>query len=409
MGSWAYLAKLGQDIRASYWFAPAVLVVLASVLAEVTLATDRSGAGLPAWLPGLAQVQGDGARAVLVTIAQSAIGVAGVMFSMTLVAVSFASSNYGPRLIGNFMRDRGNQISLGVLIATFVYCLLVLRAVRGPAGDGGGAFVPELALAVALTLAFVSVGTVIYFIHHVPETINASNLTAALGRRLQRTIRAMIDAGAGARADPDPGPWPEGEGVAVSLDATGYIQTLDIDRLREIAADEGWFIEVHRAPGSFVDPFAEVLTVWGPKAAVEARRDALCEVFATGAEQTERQNVLFIVDQLVEMIARALSPGVNDPFTAINCLNWLFAGLREAVLHGPGLVPAEAGRVRWPRVSVRGLLARGFGQARAYVAGDPLARAHAERLLAMLVDELPAGPHRDAVTEELRALKDRAA
>ncbi|MEY8839441.1 DUF2254 family protein, partial [Cribrihabitans sp. XS_ASV171] len=180
----ALALKTFYDIRASYWFVPTCLALLAVVLAQVTLWID----GHPDWvgtvLPeSMIHTQIDGARTTLSVIAQSVIGVAGVMFSITMVAVSFASGNFGPRLIGNFMRDRGNQWSLGILISTFVYALIILRAVQSKFG-AEEAFVPQLSLVVAMGLAFLSVMVVIYFVHHVPETINVSNIAARLGREL---------------------------------------------------------------------------------------------------------------------------------------------------------------------------------------------------------------------------------
>lgn len=133
MNKRALLLKLAQDMRASYWFIPANMVLFAIVLAYGSEWLDHNAEILPFQFPeSLIDTQVEGARSTLSTIATSVIGVTGVMFSMTIVAVSFAAGNYGPRLIGNFMRNRGNQISLGILIATFVYALLILRAVQDP-------------------------------------------------------------------------------------------------------------------------------------------------------------------------------------------------------------------------------------------------------------------------------------
>jgi uncharacterized membrane protein len=135
MSKRALVSKLIQDVRASYWFLPGSLVCLAALLAQGTLYLDQHPDFLPFDLPkGLRDTQVDGARSLMSIISQSVFGVAGVMFSMTIVAVSFASGNFGPRLIGNFMRDRGNQWSLGILVATFVYALLITRAIQSPTG-----------------------------------------------------------------------------------------------------------------------------------------------------------------------------------------------------------------------------------------------------------------------------------
>lgn len=144
MGKRAYLLKLLQDVRASYWFLPSLLVLVGLLLASVMGWVDRNPSVVLFNLPKtLLDTQADGARSTLAVIAQSVIGVTGVVFSMTLVAVSFASGNFGPRLIGNFMRDRSTQWSLGILIATFVYALVVLRTVQDEIDGGAAQFVPQ--------------------------------------------------------------------------------------------------------------------------------------------------------------------------------------------------------------------------------------------------------------------------
>ena len=190
----ALATKHVQDVRASYWFLPSVLVVGSIGLATLSQFIDRNTDMLPFDLPdALRAKKATGARASLSMIAQSMIGVAGMMFSMTIVAVTFASGNYGPRLIGNLMRDRGNQWSLGILIATFVYAALILNAVQDDTGGSTDLFVPYYSMAITQGLTLVSVLTMIYFVHHVPETINVSNITAKLGHKLNEEVRAAID------------------------------------------------------------------------------------------------------------------------------------------------------------------------------------------------------------------------
>ena len=192
----AALARIG----ASYWFVPAILTSLAFGLALASVAVDRGrGGAFAAEVPFGAPLAAEDARTLLSIVAQSIFGVTGVMFSMTILAVSFATGKYGPRLIGNFMRDRVNQWSLGILTATFVYALVVTRSVQ--TGDAGApAFVPHLSILVALVLTLASIAVVIYFVHHIPETIDISRLIAAIGRRLLADIRELAEAQAEAAA-----------------------------------------------------------------------------------------------------------------------------------------------------------------------------------------------------------------
>lgn len=186
----ANFAKVFLDLRASYWFIPACMTLAAIILSMLMTWLDANYAAN--WMRDfqwLTASRTDGARSVLNVIAGSTIGVAGVTFSITIVAVSFASANFGPRLIANFMRDRGNQITLGTFIGTYVYCLMVLRTVRDASApnieNSFQAFVPHFSVLAALVLALSSVAVLIYFIHHVPESLNVENLAAKVGRQLQ--------------------------------------------------------------------------------------------------------------------------------------------------------------------------------------------------------------------------------
>ena len=188
----AHLLDLWDTLRSSYWFIPSLMAVGAVVLSVVTTMADgRVGSD---WIDGVSWLYAnkpEGARTLLSTVAGSMIGVAGVTFSITIASVVYASGQYGPRLLSNFMRDTGNQVTLGTFIATFLYGLLVLRTIRtadegsggaNPSGDLTGAFVPHIAILVGLVLALASIAVLIYFIHHVPDSIHVSNVIAGIGR-----------------------------------------------------------------------------------------------------------------------------------------------------------------------------------------------------------------------------------
>jgi uncharacterized membrane protein len=183
-----------DQLRASYWFIPSLMSVGAVVLAFGTAAVDHALG--PEWIYEVEWLQANrpsGARDVLSAIASSMITVAGVVFSITVASVVYASAQHGPRLLTNFMRDRGNQITLGTFIATYLYCLLVLRTVRESGEPEGldeeiAAFVPHVGLFVGLFLAVCSIAVLVYFIHHVPRSIHISNVIADIGRELRGMI-----------------------------------------------------------------------------------------------------------------------------------------------------------------------------------------------------------------------------
>ncbi|MDV7142032.1 DUF2254 domain-containing protein [Tropicimonas sp. TH_r6] len=382
-GSRAWLAKVLGDLRASYWAVPGLCLVGAHLLAALTLLADRHHPELAAAMPtAFPDMQAAGARGLLTLMASSVIGVAGVMFSMTMVAVSFASGNFGPRLIGNFMRDRGTQWSLGILVGTFAFCLQILRAVQP--GSNADGFLPSLSLNAALWLTLISTCTMVYFVHHVPEIIKVSNIAAALGRRLETCLREEIGAA------PSDAAWqiPAGDPVArPSLGRSGYVQTLDTDRLQDIADCNQWRLRLCAQPGDFVAagmPVLEVFAEDGARAPDDRDHGALCACFAIGDERTENQDLTFLVDQLVEMTARALSSGVNDPFTACDCLNRMYAALDVLLTCPTGAPQDEYGQMGRNRTTFCGLLERSFAASCPYIVTDRMVCDHASVLVARL-------------------------
>ncbi|WP_372805107.1 DUF2254 domain-containing protein [Loktanella salsilacus] len=392
--------KILRQVRTSYWFWPSTLVLGALCLAALVEWIDTQPGlmrdVLPDWLTA---IDPDGARDTLSTLATAVIGVAGVMFSMTLVAVSFAADTFGPRLIGNFMRDRGTQISFGLLLGTFVFNIVMLRSVQG----GDAAFVPYAGLTMALFLALISVFTIIYYIHHVPETINVSNISSDLGHQFSASIRELIAERAKIEVE-DVRPALNAQEIGVTLAARGYIQQLDTDALHNCACDNDWIIQVERSAGEFITPHTDVLTVLTVSPLTDKQIKVLQSAFATGNDRTEVQSTAYFADQLVEMIARALSPGFNDPFTAMNCLNWLDAGLQDALLHDGGLKPLTTQRVRYPHLDFPALFAVSFGAALPYTVTDRMCRARHLALTQELLTRA-TGRNRDVIAALVPALR----
>ncbi len=334
----AKLLQLYRHLWTSYWCIPVAFLLLSVALAAATTGIDHvfKESITPAAYY-LRAVEPDTARVILSTIAGSIIGVAGVVFSITMVAVSFASGNFGPRLIGNMMRDRGSQVSLGCFIGTFVFSLIALRFVRD-GGDGVEAFTPYVSIATSMGLALACMGVLIYFIHHVPETINIELIVAKLGRALKSGIESRFRVNyVDVKTPGIDGDWRDDadrkDATEITLAEDGYIQALDVDRLDEIASLNSLYIEILRRPGAFVTNCDPVCAVWHKEDFSRETEARVQACFATGASPTVNQNIEFVADQLVEIIARALSPGVNDPYTAIACINWLKVGILHFAEH----------------------------------------------------------------------------
>lgn len=371
----ARLRARWQETRASYWFYPALFTTLATLLAFATVWVDRQGGSV--WLAQhdwIDIVRPEGARTILNVIAGSMIGVASTVFSITIAAVVYASGSYGPRLLSNFMEDRGNQLSLATFIATFVYAVLVLRVVRDvkeSMGDPG--FVPQLSLVIATLLMGVSIAILVYFLNHVPSSIRINAVLEGIGARLLREVHERFPDDC---IEESVGDAPQGE--QIKAHGTGYIQIVDFAGLDEIARDAGCRLELRLRPGDFVHPGIALVGVVGAKID-DAMREAVQDCFSTGVMRSRAQDIEFLIDELVEIALRALSPGINDPFTAVTAMHWLGAataaiGQRE-LRGGP-----DRGDYDWNRVvplndDFDHFVTRGFGGIMSAAATSPIAAA----------------------------------
>jgi uncharacterized membrane protein len=338
------LRNLWEVLRSTFWLVPALMTLVAAALSFALIALDQAVRDRVLEQAGWIWAGGpEGARELLSTVAGSMITVAGVVFSITIVALSLASSQFGPRLLRNFIRDTGNQVVLGTFIATFVYCLLVLRTVRGADNQQ---FVPALAITVGLALAMASLGVLIYFIHHVAASIQVTHLITVVSEDLLYTIDRLFPEELG-HGDPEPqgrlpaAHLPESfacEARRVDAARSGYLQAIDGETLMQLATEHDLIVHVNHRPGHFVVQTSALATVWPGDRLDEPLAEELCDAFLVGAERTLTQDVEFAVDQLVEVAVRALSPGMNDPFTAIACIDRLgeaLCQLAKRVLPSP--------------------------------------------------------------------------
>ena len=301
------------------------MVRLAALLAVIMIALDEAFPDPPVEaLEWVYTSSPDGVRSLLSTIAGSMISVAGVTFSITIATLTLASSQLGPRLLNNFMRDRGNQVVLGTFVANFVYCLLVLRAVRSPDEI---AFVPHLAAMVGVFLTIVSLGVLIYFFDHVSSMIQANNLIARIGDELESSIDRLFSKHGDSnrlRRDEDIPDDLEKSGRGVEAGDNGYLQAVDYEALCKAAYKANVLLKLRYRPGDFVPKGSEIVLIYpGERDAetLESLEAAIHGSFALGADKLRLQDVEFTIYQLVEIAVRSLSPGINDPFTAITCLN----------------------------------------------------------------------------------------
>ncbi|GFM27333.1 DUF2254 domain-containing protein [Novosphingobium sp. PY1] len=407
------------SIRASYWFYPALFALGGLLLALVLVHLDRIGASR--WLSEtnwIIPARPEGANNILTVLSGSMIGVASTVFSITIAAVAYASGTYGPRLLTNFMEDKGNQLSLATFIGTFVYAITVLRAVRSQDEAAIGAvpaeamssagFVPQLSLLVAFALMIVAVAVLVYFLHHIPASIRINTVLQNIGERLLREIDGRFQES----GDKDPPVRPLPAGTPVPASESGYVRLIEFTTLVELARKHELLLALRVRPGDFVYPGVP-LVLAGERRLPDHLAHSVREAFAIGGSRTSEQDLEFSIDELVEIALRALSPGINDPFTAITAIHWL------------GAATAEIGRRRldkekWnegdpdcpvfpPTNDFAHFLQRGFVAARGAIASNRLTALVALDALATAAGQVLGSHRRGLLVREAGALADLTA
>ncbi len=321
-----------EVLRTSLWFVPAIEVAAAIALFIGTNAADRAAYRGDFTLPGwVISGSADAAREILTAIAAAIITVVGVVFSIILVTLTLASTQFGPRMLRNFIRDRGTQVTLGTFVATFVYSVLVLASIgTGSHGD----FVPHISVTVTLGLMVADLGVLIYFIHHTAISIQLPQVIAGIAADLTEAIQTQ---GNPPRGGPESGTSPvrllalaDSAGGILLAPESGYLQFIKHQNLVKLATKANAVINLEQRPGHFIVQGHRYATVWPPEAAPLVRQ-ALGRAHVVGPYRTLTQDMSFGIDQLVEIALRALSAAVNDTFTALTCIDWLGENLCKIV------------------------------------------------------------------------------
>lgn len=318
----ALIQKIRIYVKAAFWILPG-LIVLAGILAGFGIVQfDRSGIAPKEILVSPFVYNGDteGARTLLATLATSTIGVAGTVFSITIAALSLAAGQMGPRLLRNFTQDRGNQVTLGIFLGTFCYALMVMRGVRT---DGEAAFTPYFSVSLAMLLAFLCVATLVYFVGHMASRINVDTVIQLVSEDLSAAITRFTSDDA--QPDlPDDDIWKDGKTVRDTRH--GYLEHLNTQQLADWAAANDTSIRFLIRPGHYIFPGAPIAIV---ASEVEGAGNAIVNATTISIDRTSSDDLEYAFRQLVEVAVRALSPGINDPNTAISALDRLGSALCE--------------------------------------------------------------------------------
>ncbi|MDQ4045734.1 MAG: DUF2254 domain-containing protein [Chloroflexota bacterium] len=396
--------------KSSLWFLPTIGVVLATFLAVLFVYLDRQYADqleqtslTSPWLFGVAA---DGARGVLTAIAGSVITVVGTVFSITIVALQLASSQFTPRVLRQFTGDRINQLVLAIFIGTFTYCLLVLRTIRAETDSEPG-FIPYLSVTFSILLALVAVMMLILFIHHMARQMQVAYI---LHRAMGDAV-AVIDSYFREEIDIVPQTphrnYAEVEGHDFCSDSTGYLQHYDYAHLLGAARDHNLTIRMLEPMGSYVNSGQPIARIWlhqgedGKQADLDNAIEALRKAIVTGSQRTMTSDLPLGVRQISDIAIKALSPGINDPTTATQALDRLSEVLAHA---GQMEVPVrilyvdDRPAVFLPRIAFEELTYIAFTQVRHYGKADLVVMLHLvqtiERIAALVTEKHQEVLHR---------------
>ncbi|MGA9814100.1 MAG: DUF2254 domain-containing protein [Terriglobales bacterium] len=393
-------------MRTGFWFVPLVMLALATTLALTLLYVDqRVDPGIKASLAWAYSGGPEGARSLLSTIAGSMITAASVTFSLASVALSIASQQYGSRVLRNFMRDSITQVLLGTFISTFVYSVVVVRAIRG--SDFSGGFVPAISVTVSIALSLASLVLLVFFIHHVSASIQASRIVRVIAAGMETAIPELYPSQTGEVSEGgEDDVRHRSDGTPVTIHHGGYLQSIDLDRLLKLATECDAIFEVRIRPGDHLVSGGELARLWGTISEKTIR--AVGDAFLFGGERTPSQDIRFHFQQLTDVVIRSLSPGINDPFTAINGIDELASAIALLSSRPPVAENRrdEHGALRLivHPVGVGQVIEETVGHIAIYAVKDRFVMAALGKVLDTIDPDLLAGPDRAAFFRQRQEL-----
>jgi uncharacterized membrane protein len=414
VGLWTRMRGWWDDLRDSLWLVPALVIVVSVGAAWTWITVGPASEGLPGGYSGTPE----GARAVLTVLATSTITVTGLVFSLTVIALQMASSQFTPRLLRSFLRDRPTQVVLGGMLGSASHHVTVLLSVRG-ADDEGGAFVPEVGVSFSLLYGLVAIALLVYFLHHITQSMRVDVVMRAAATsataRIRRSPQDQL---------PDLEPQePPANAEVVLARRSGYLQTVQMGNLARELAELDARCRLRASIGSWVTE-GTILAWWWPTDEPDPERSStsrddtsveeqLHRATYLGPDRTESGDLVFEIRQLVDIGLRALSTGVNDPTTACQAIHQLTDILTTAARWPLGVVRGydDDGHVRveLPQPTFAALLALGLDQLRS--AG----REDTDVLVALLGLCTDLGEHvadsgdrRDAVAAQVERIAEAA-
>lgn len=314
-----------DKLKGTFWFIP-VLIIIISILLSFGLVYLDSIFSLPQNGFGRLLVvnSSDSARIILSTISGAMLGVAGTVFSITLVVLTLASSQFGPSLIKNFMYVRLNQVVLGLYISTYLYCLLVLNAIK----DGENyTFIPSISIIMAIIIAIANIVLLIIFIHRIAVSIQADKVISDISGFISKQLETLFPEKIGEKKEPEDNVDAFSalsayqKRIPIKSPKSGYLQYIDNEALTEMLGESDSLLELYYRTGGHLVEGVEIGLLYLNENWEKSEFKSIFKHLVIGKTKTSQQDLEFSIYQMVEIASRALSPGVNDPFTAISCID----------------------------------------------------------------------------------------
>jgi uncharacterized membrane protein len=400
---------IAYGLRGGFLIRPFIIALALGAAGGVLSSLEEQVPTLGAWVPATlfpSRQDPQVAQVILSAIATSIMTVVSIVFAILLMTLTLASTQFSPRILVSFVRDRGTQWTLGVFLGTFSYCMAALPAARSlPV-----AFVPVLTVTGAMLLALVAVGWLIFFIHHISQAISVNHIVDRIARETELVIDELMPRPRTRFEPMSQAPSNDMDHTPILNQRSGYVRFVDIDQLLYLAKSWRIRIRVERGVGQFLPAGVPLLHISRADRINPVRTVELLGAFDIGPTRTLQQDVEFGVIQIVDIALRAISPAVNDPSTAITCIDhlsrilirWLGRAPPASVLFDPPHVP----RVFVPWLGVDGMLDTAFEQIRHYAANDAAVSLRLLRAIGDIAGALEQEDTRTKLLERARRVVD---
>ncbi len=403
------LLNLIERLRSSQWVLPGLLAMSAVLTTALALQVDQWATTHMPELPWFVFAgSSNDARQLLSTLAGSMVSLTTITFSVTMIVLTLASNQFGPRVLRNFLRDHFNQVVLGSFVAALLYCLLLLGQL--PATDTTAP--PRIAITLAILFTVICLFALLGFVHHTAKSIQTSDVVKRAAAQLDACIEKLFPTPIGTPPETETAidePDFLTDGQVINSSESGYLQAIDLDRILAWAKQANAIVKIHPQPGDFVTAADRLFAVIPATLASEIESSQAAKWFILGHERTGEQDARYGFRQLVEIAVRALSPSTNDPFTAINAIDYIGCALAVVAEREPAsryrLDSAGQLRIVAPAESFRAIATETFTPLRFYSREHPLVIRRFWQLLDTLASRLTRADDQDWLQQTRAELK----